>query len=280
MSKNQINPFFAVDRMPIYSDYKGERIILGREALINAETGAVYGLVTPKYKVVTNEEVADTFTKALDGLPINSITDHTNSDGSRWKRDIVFGGKFETAIKVGDVVNTKITIANGYDLTQPVSFEFGTNRLRCTNGMTGIHKEFSLKIRHSMNEAIEEIRKGFEIGFEKFSENFEVYKEWSRMKYTEKQFISFLNRNTKIKEDDESKGVITERQRNKIVELYPSIRDRYNDGDETVWSQLNVLTAVQTHHTKAHNGSNVFSAGHKNLQRLIENFHEEIKQAA
>jgi len=98
------------------------------------------------------------------------------------------------------------------------------------------------------------------------------------MKYSEKEFISFLNRNTKIKEEDG--GIITERQRNKIVELYPQIRNQYNDGDETVWSQLNVLTAVQTHHTKAHNGSNVFSAGHKNIQRLIENFHEEIKQAA
>lgn len=275
MSKQ--NPFFAVDRMPIFSEYKGERITLGREALINAETGSVYGLVTPKYKVVTNEEVADVFTKALGDLPIERVTDHLNASGSSWKREIVFGGKFQTAIKVGDVVNTKITIANGYDLTQPVSFEFGTVRLRCTNGMTGVHKEFSLKVRHSINQAVEEIRKGFHIGFEKFAENFEVYKQWTQIKYTEKEFVSFLDRNTKMGDND---GILSERQRNKIVEVYPSIRQQYNDGEETVWSQLNVLTAVQTHHTKAHNGSNLFSAGHKNIQRLIENFHEEIQNAA
>jgi len=275
MSKQ--NPFFAVDRMPIYSNYNGEIITLGREALINAETGAVYGLVTPKYKVVTNEEVSNVFTKAFKDLPVESVTDHLNADGSRWRREFVFGGPYQTEVKVGDVVKTKITVGNGYDLTQPIFFEFGSIRLRCLNGMTGVHKEFSLKVRHSINEAVEEIRKGFFVGFEKFSENFEVYKKWNQIKYTEKEFFSFLDRNTKSETNEN--GILGERQRNKIVELYPQIRQQYNDGDETVWSQLNVLTAVQTHHTKAHNGSNLFSAGHKNIQRLIENFHTEIEAA-
>ncbi len=75
-----------------------------------------------------------------------------------------------------------------------------------------------------------------------------------------------------VKLDDEDNGLLSEKQANKIIGSYGSIRNQFNDHRDTKWSNLNVLTAYQTHYTKAHNGSNLFSAGYRKLDSLIERF--------
>lgn len=285
MSKSELTPstpFFQVDRLPLYADHRDSKILLEKEALVNHDTGVVYGVVSPKYKAVKNEEVADIFSTAFKDHPVENIKDHINNDGGKWKRDIIFGGNYQKEVKVGDVVSTKITIVNGYDGMTPIGFDFGTMRLVCSNGMKSYHKEFNVTFKHITNDVVEKIRKIFEVKFEDFSTQFEMLKKLAKVNFTEEQFKKFIYANVKEEkeyQEDEEKGILSERQASNIIELYPQIRQRYNDHEDTVWTHLNVLTAVQTHHTKAHNGSNVFSAGHRNIQTLIDRFNRETRFA-
>lgn len=275
-------PFFNVDRVPLYADHNGSKLLLQKEALVNHDTGVVYGVVSPKYKLVENDKIADIFTEAFKNHPVESINDHVNNDGGKWKRDIVFGGKYQKEVKVGDVVSTKITLHNSYDGLASVGFDFGTMRLVCTNGMKSYHKDYSVTFKHVVHDIVEKIRKIFEMKFEDFSTQFEMFKKLTQVNFTEKQFMDFVRANIKEDrelEEHEQRGIISERQASKIIELYPQVRQRYNDHEDTVWSHLNVLTAIQTHHTKAHNGSNVFSAGHRNMQTLIDRFNKQTQYA-
>ena len=286
MTKQELTPktpFFNVDRVPLFAEHKGERLIMDKQALVNRDTGVVYSVVSPKYKVVENDKVAEIFDTAFKDHPVENVIDHINNDGGKWKRDIVFGGNYQKAVKVGDIVSTKITIVNGYDGITPIGFDFGTLRLRCTNGMKSYQKDFSVTFKHITNDVVEKIRKIFEIKFQDFQTQFEIFSKLAKIPYTEKEFIKFINSQIKEDrelEDDEQKGILSERQASKIIELYPSIRQKYNDHEDTVWTHLNVLTAVQTHHTKAHNGSNIFSAGHRNVQSLIDRFNKETYKLA
>ena len=263
------NPFFEVDRIPVFADWNGEKLDTGKTAIINKENGNIYGLVSPKYKVVTNEEIANIFDVAFKDYPVDNIVDHVNNDGAKWYREIIFGGEYQKEVKVGDAIKTKIRIHNAYDGLQSVGYEFGSMRLICTNGMTSFRKEGKVTFRHFMNDIVDQIKQSFDFGVNKFMEELEFYKQLTNIPYTEKQFHKFIINQVKV---DDEKGIISEKQANKMLELYPSIRNQYNDHEDTKWSHLNVLTAIQTHHTKAHNGSNMFSAGYRNMQSVINEF--------
>ena len=265
----QVNPFFQVNRVPVYADHNGEKISTGKTAIINQETGDIYGLVTPKYKIITNEEIAHVFDVAFKDYPVESVTDHLNTNGGKWYREIVFDGKYKSEVAVGDVIKTKIRVHNSYTGTESVGYDFGSLRLICTNGMTSFRRSGKVTFRHFANDIVDSIKKSFDFGVNKFMEEVGVYRKLAEVPYTENQFKSFIMDQIKT---DESDGVISERQAGKIIELYPQIRNKYNDHQDTKWSHLNVLTAIQTHHTKAHKGSNLFSAGYRNTQTLINRF--------
>jgi hypothetical protein len=156
--------FFSVSSVPVFAEYNNFKIETGKSAIINNENGNIDGLVSPKYNIITNEEVANVFDEAFKGHPVESIKDHTNADGSKWYREIVFGGKYQKEVQVGDVVKTKIRVTNSYDGLSSVGYEFGSVRLVCTNGLTSFQKESTISFRHYQQEIVDQIQKTFEVG--------------------------------------------------------------------------------------------------------------------
>lgn len=270
MNTIEQTPFFNVDRFPVYADHNGEKIFTNKSAIINQDNGNIYGLVSPKYKIVTNKEVADVFDEAFKDYPVSDIKDHVNNDGSKWYRDIIFGDKYQKEVRVGDTVQTRIRIHNSYDGLSSVGYEFGSLRLVCTNGMTSFQKKSKVTFRHFQLDIVDQIKSSFDLGVERFLEEMEIYKKLAETPYTEKKFVQFVL--NQVKEDDEDNGILSEKQAGKIIDLYPQVRNQYNDHEDSKWSNLNVLTAIQTHHIKAHKGSNQFSAGYRRMQNLIERF--------
>lgn len=271
MTEATVNPFFSVDRVPVYADYNGEKLDTKKSAIINQDDGSVYGLVTPKYKIVTNEEVASVFEEALDGYNIIETKDMLNNDGSKWYRDIVFGKEYDKEVQVGDVVKTKIRIKNSYDGKASVGYEFGSLRLICTNGMTSFRKEGKVNIRHFSNNIVDNIKQSIEGGLINFLEEMEIYKQFAEIPYSNLKFEQFILNEVKT-DDKEDKGLLTKKQSEKLIDLVPIIRRQYGDTDQNKWNQLNALTAFQTHHTKGHKGSSEFSAAYNNIQQLINRF--------
>jgi len=271
MTKTTANPFFNVERHPVFVDHNGQRIDTNKSAIINNESGDVYGLVTPKYKIVTNQEVANVFDEALDGYDIDEVNDYMNADGSKWYRDIIFGNAFDKQVQVGDTIKTKIRIKNSYDGKSSVGFEFGGLRLVCTNGMTTFRKEGKVSIRHFSHNIVDSIRDSVENGLINYLNEVDIFKKFIDVPFSEQKFIEFVL--NEVKDDKkENKGILSEKQAKRIIDLTPTIKRQYGDTDENKWSHFNVLTAYQTHFTKAHKGSNQFSAGYRRMQNLIERF--------
>ena len=54
--------------------------------------------------------------------------------------------------------------------------------------------------------------------------------------------------------------------------------NRY-DENETRWGAYNVLTGFATHQTRARQGSNVFSAGYKQIETVTDDFYHYYPSA-
>ena len=268
------NPFFNVSRNQLYTQFNGEELAVDRDALLNANTGAVLGTVGKTYKLIENGAVNDVFNEAFAELPVEFTKDHMNGAENRWQRDIILDGdQFTRVIGNDDVVKTKVSIWNGYDGRTAVGFALSAYRQVCQNGMMGWRQMFGSNFAHIERDIIEKIQREFNNSFSGFARNFEVWDGWNEQAFTQDQFKRFVESRVK-REDAEGNtiGYLSEKQVEGITGLYEPTLNQYND-DETKWGSYNVLTAIATHHTEARGaGSNIFSQGYKRMERLAKDF--------
>lgn len=267
----EITPFFDVARTPLYTELDGERISVDREALINTATGGVLGTVGRNYKLVENQEVDTIFAEAFQALPVEFTKDHLNGATNRWQRDIILGGdEFTKVIGSDDILKTKVSIWNGYDGRTSVGFALSAWRQVCSNGMMGWRKAFGSTYAHVTHGIVDSIRREFESSFANFTDNFQIWDEWNRTGMSQEQFIRFVQGLVKTGEKDNT-GYLSEKQAEAITGMYEPIMNQFGE-NETKWGAYNVLTAIATHHTKARNGSNIFSQGYKRMERVAQDF--------
>jgi hypothetical protein len=79
-----MNPFFEVERTPIFTKIGNKEIRLAKEALINVETGLPVGLVGKDYKVIPNIEVSNCFNDAFSNYTVSQTMDFMNRGGETW----------------------------------------------------------------------------------------------------------------------------------------------------------------------------------------------------
>jgi len=233
------------------------------------------GVVSPGYELVTNEEVFDLFSKATEGLSVAKINDHLDADTKRWKRHMIFDDdRLNHEITTGDFTGVLLEVSNGF--TGKIGFGFSLMGYRwlCENGMVMGKKElFSGSFAHFVNNP-ERLRESFEMKFDAFTNNAENWKKWTEMPFSTKMFETFvLDRTRTSKEEPSKTKYLTTKVSKNIVDSYPLL---LNEGglDETKWGAFNVLTNLATHHTKARNGSNVFSRRYNTINRLAADLYE------
>lgn len=271
-----VNPFFEVVREPLFAEFNGVRINSGRDALINAETADVIGVVSPSYKVVENKDLNLVVTDALGNLPVLKTNDHLNANTGRWVREIILDGD-EHTFKIGknqDVLKAKVNVVNGYGTNTAAIISVSAWRQICSNGMFGYRNIFKSSYAHMTDNIVEKIRSDFNINMLKFGANTQIWQKWSEIEFTQSDFNSFIDGLTKREEDEDTSKFLSEKQNNIIKELYEPTLVKYND-EETVWGAFNVLTAISTHNVKARKGSHLFSQGYSRMKRVIENFYDQ-----
>lgn len=258
-----MNPFFKVSRQNLLTDTGIE--IPGRQALINEDTGDCLGIVSPNYELVHNEKVAALFENAFIDYPIAKKVDHLNGDGRKWSRMILFDkDEFNFEVKPDDKVGVMVSLFNGYDGSTSFGFEISGYRWVCENGMVlgkeKIFKETFTHFEDSRNRLVE----SFEMKFEKFKENLEIWKNWVEIPMPHEEFVEFIDSRDYVKSD---------KIKEQIISYYPTIKDK-EELDETVWLAFNVITYVMTHVTKARRGSNVFSNRYKTMNRIAQDLYK------
>lgn len=270
---NNGNPFFEVKREKLQT--VGSGIEVPKEALINAETNALLGIVSPGYEVVTHEQVAGLFGDVLAQYDCTVIGNYLDSTGRRWKQRVIFNDdrlNFDIDGR-GDNTGVMLELFNGYDARTSFGYNLLGYRSYCTNGMVMGRKDlFREALSHFIN-AIDRLQQSFELKWPAFRDNVGIWQNWTQIGFSEDQFKAFLE--AKIKSEANKKGYISEKMAETIaLEWRPGLAA--NKLDETAWGAFNVLTWLATHHTKARKGSNLFSNRYGTMNRLAEDFYTQM----
>ena len=267
------NPFFEIKREKLQTVTSG--IEVPKEALINAETNALLGIVSPGYEVVTHEQVANLFAGVLAQYSCTVIGNYLDSTGRRWKQRILFKDdrlNFDIDGR-GDNTGVMLELFNGYDARTSFGYNLLGYRSYCTNGMVMGRKDLFRESLSHFVDAIERLQRAFELKWPAFRENVGIWQKWTGIGYTEDMFKVFLE--AKVKSEANKKGYISEKMAESIfLEWRPGLTA--NKLDETAWGAFNVLTWLATHKTKARKGSNLFSNRYGTMNRLAEDFYSEM----
>lgn len=270
------DPFFNVERQPATTVFNGERIPVGKDVILNSHTGKVLGVVSPHYKVVTNEEVNHVVENALSDVPVMKTLDHLNAKTNKWTREIILDGEDFTHVVDGDdTLKTRVMITNGYGSMIAVSVQLSVWRMVCSNGMFGWKNAFTTSYNHMNDSIVDLIRRDFNRHSLSLKGNINLWDKWSKIEYKQDQFNDFIDM-VSVNPDN---SLISTKQGEGIKAYYEPIMNQYNES-ETLWGAFNVLTAISTHHTKARNGSNIFSANFNNIKKVSDRFYKEYAHAA
>ena len=145
---------FPVAQTPIYlttdSESEGHRVkeIEGHRAIVRPDTGAVLGLVSDQYKLVTHKQSLAPHLEKLgkEGWTIGNVRLERNGARSY----VELHNKLETrAVRVGDVVGTRLLLSNSYDGSTGVVSSGGYLVLWCLNGATTTQGGLTSSLRHS-----------------------------------------------------------------------------------------------------------------------------------
>jgi len=252
----QRDPFFNIRKERIKTE--GSDILIDKVALINDETNDVLGLVSPNYQVVSNEAVNDLFMNALDGTSVKETHDHLDSGTKKWRRRFIFDDdRTNVEITPGDNVNILLEVFNGYDARTSFGFNLMAYRWICENGQVmGKESLFRESYAHYIDSP-DKLRQSFTMKYDAYKDTTLQWREWTQISFNEKNFEDFISK----------RDYLGNRVKESIVESYEPVMNQ-EKLNENKWGAFNVLTYLATHDTKARKGSNVFSARHKNINRV------------
>lgn len=134
-------------------------VVKNKKSIINNSTGEVIGIVSPKYKVVSNEEIFNSFCKSVENSDLNVEDAMVNvsfaNGGSRTLVDFIFPN--ERVLVPGDTSDTalSITALNSFDGSTRYLTKAGGLRMKCLNGQLIGTVVGSYSSTHSPNLSVE-----------------------------------------------------------------------------------------------------------------------------
>jgi hypothetical protein len=177
--------FPKVSRRPLYFGSRSEKVLVpGRRALVDIATDIVFGIASDEYKLVHHESVIAKVAEAVGNLP-EFGTPCWNlrlpAAGAKMVLEVKFPEvKYE--VRVGDIINPKISVRQSYDLQWKMRSDFGAYRVVCSNGLTIGEKVFTYVNRHISTLDVGLMVEGIQTGMERFSENIGLWKKWADKK--------------------------------------------------------------------------------------------------
>ncbi len=277
LSPTEKNPFFPVMRNKLFTPFTFANdngptdVYVDRDALLNGESGNVLGTVGKFYKLIANIEVAEIFAHAFRDLPIESMVDHMNWKENRWQRDFILNGDAFNINFGGEVIQTKVSIFNGYDGKSAVGFTVSAYR---GNGqVTYLNNMFTQTYTHVQRELVDRIREDFQNKLELFRNTVTVLAQMDTMTFTSEQFESFVRGQVR-RDGRNGEGFLAERQANAIIESYEEYITRLGVR-QTRFGAYTILSAIATEGTGRGGSSPIFTAGFKRMEKLVVNFFED-----
>lgn len=222
-------------------------LIKGKRAIVNDITNEVVGVVSDKYRVVTNHEVMEHMSFALEasGLDLDGISAEAivGYGGSRAMVNIVIPAH-EIKVK-GDVSKLKISVLNSYDGRWKYRSYAGALRMACMNGSVlgkfmGTYSEFhtqKLDVKAGAQKIVD------------MAENFHKAEDWWNQMLERKVDSERLKRAICIfltgkSEPENRKEIVLTPIALKIIELFNTYSKEFG---ANAYALYNALTDYVTH---------------------------------
>lgn len=239
-----------------------------RVAIVNEDTGGVVGLVSPKYNIVTNREVAEHLSEALDVSDLDldgmEASVKIGYGGARAMVDVVLP-KHEIDMG-GDKSQLRITVLNSYDGRWKYMSRAGAVRLACMNGQilgnfVGSYTEYHnsrLDVKQGAKQLIE------------MADGFTKAEKWWTQMYSRKidneqllrSIAVFLTGATKI---DDREAFTSKPSVKRLVELFETYSAEMG---RNAYALYNAMTDFVTH--RKYREDSGAAALFKNEQRLSD----------
>jgi hypothetical protein len=229
---------FPVERRPIYLATDSERTghevkeIDGHVAIVRPDSGAVLGLVSDQYKLVTHKQSLDPYLDKLgrEGWTVNEV----RLERAGAKAYVELHNKHEVkAVRVGDPVGKRLLLWNTYDGTTAVAAQGGYFVLICLNGATAPAGFLTgSSIRHS-GDPFRLIDESAEKFGHQFEEVIDLYRGLA----------------DKVVSPEISRAVIQEVCGIRKLDLVTAYWKRGHNGSDaaTAWNLYNAITKYLTH---------------------------------
>lgn len=185
---------FHVELRPVYTDtHDGQKMISQSQAVVNAETDQILGVVGAQYKLLTNEKAVELgnkcFSKLFESELIRDIEIFgvdAPSTASFCRIDLVhpdYVMNLWDNDKISETYIPYVRITNSYNASRALRFDVGFCRKICNNGMIFETETIAFKYNHTKSELLENIEFHIEPGkmdklFESFSSHVEKLRKY------------------------------------------------------------------------------------------------------
>lgn len=151
------------------------------KAIVDANTGKLFSIVSKNYKVIRHEEALEVVEKAINEHPELGIyevgTDFFN-DGGRMRRTYRFT-EMPFKISVNDEVYPELHLFNSYDYSWPFIVLLGGFREICTNGLVVGKKFLHIRKRHVWGLKELDVSKQVSTALKRFFLQTEQWRKWT-----------------------------------------------------------------------------------------------------
>jgi hypothetical protein len=184
---------FKVETRPLHFPI-GEDIgtVLGKKAVINAETNEVLSIVSDRYELTYHEDVINTF-DSIEEIVREDIK--LSEDGGIMfaKYNLPNHGKDSHEIRIGETVKFSLRVFNSYNLMTSRGVELIAHNLICNNGMVVPKHVATISFRHMNNNGMAHL--GGRIGqyTNDMADIVNVWKHWLTIKPEESKIRGFVH---------------------------------------------------------------------------------------
>lgn len=209
------------------------------------DTKQVLGICTNRYSLVQNTDLVNTVENAFaeNGLGEFDRKAYVMREGARVYVQYDFKNKLIKLPKVGDDLGLRLTLNNSFDRSCRVSFEMGTLRLACTNGLKTLDDEYSITQKHSDNLDMSKLVEVVKGSIQAFNKSAEVFGRLAERNISNEQGNSILDTLQKRK-------VIAERNVDRVKVLWNAPK-RDEDKARNLWTLYNAIAEFTTHQVEA-----------------------------
>lgn len=202
------------------------------KALVNVQTGQLYGILSDQYRVVRHEEGLLDIMTQVDANPEFGPIEWSVRGSDDFRKAHLTGRFVERPQEIakGDLVDPTIEYYNSYDGTWGERFLFGAFRLVCSNGMVVGVKISKIQAMHLGKIRPESVLLALGEAMEAFSMQVDLWRGW-------------VDRQLSIAHVEDAIDLLDFNEKEKT-----SVLNEVDESEEmNLWMFYNVITALATH---------------------------------